>query len=75
MQPARADDKKADREKKRPDDRIFHRQKHRAAKGDDRAGKDRGEKYLFHAETPPDRVMGSILPYGGERCKRFFVER
>ena len=75
MQPARADDEKADREKKRPDDRIFHRQKHRAAKGDDRAGKDRGEKDLFHAETPPDRVIGPILPYGGERCKRFSVER
>ena len=75
MQPARADDEKADREKNRPDDRIFHRQKHCAAKGDDRAGKDRGEKDLFHAKTPPDRVIGFILPYVSERCKRFSVER
>ena len=38
-------------------------------------GKDRGEKDLFHAKTPPDRVIGSILPYVSERCKRFSVER
>ena len=57
VQSARADDKEPNREEKRADDRIFHRQKYRAAKGDRSAGEHRREKNRLHAGIPPSCVV------------------
>ena len=63
VQSARADDKKADGEEKRADDRIFHRQKYRSAKADDHTGQNRGEKDLFHevrSSKPSDGFYSTV---------------